>query len=362
MDEQVLLAQRHGGVSRYVVALVQALRADPGLGVDVDLWAAFSANEHAGAAGLTRTLPGLAGDAATTLAGLAAYHAANTAARSSRRRAAVVHATWYHPRFLPALRRGAPLVTTVHDMTPELAPEQFPQRSPSLAKAAYVAASSVVLTVSQRSADDLVAVYGPPPGPVIVTPLAPAPVFSPRATPPPGAPGRYLLAVGARGGYKDFPTALDTLAALDRGVMLVAVGGGPLTQEERTAVHRRGLDGRVRAVRADDPELAAWYSHAVALLVTSRHEGFGLPTLEAMACGCPVVAADTSVHPEVGGPAADYAPAGDAGAFAAAVARLLDDHDHRARRRSAGLARAASFSWARTAAATAQGYRVALRS
>ena len=96
-----------------------------------------------------------------------------------------------------------------------------------------------------------------------------------------------------------------------------------------------------------------------AFVFPSRYEGFGLPTLEAMACGTPTVLADSSSHPEVGGEAALYFPPGDSSALAAQLGRLLSDDAFRHDLSAKGLAQAARFTWRRTAQATADAYRIA---
>ena len=108
-----------------------------------------------------------------------------------------------------------------------------------------------------------------------------------------------------------------------------------------------------------DDDLPALLTAAEVFVFPSLYEGFGLPPLEAMACGTPVVASDSSSLPEVLGDAALLVPPGDVAALAGALARLLDDGALRARLRERGLARAASFTWERTARATLAAYREA---
>jgi alpha-1,3-rhamnosyl/mannosyltransferase len=101
-----------------------------------------------------------------------------------------------------------------------------------------------------------------------------------------------------------------------------------------------------------DDDLAALYSGADVFVFPSIHEGFGLPVIEAMACGAPVICSDRSALPEITDGAAILVDPGDRAALTRAIARVLDDHSLQAQLRARGLARAAAFTWERTARAT----------
>jgi len=189
-----------------------------------------------------------------------------------------------------------------------------------------------VLAVSERTRDDLVSRYGVPPAKVTVTPHGVDPVFAPGD----GRDG-YLLFVGAIHRRKD---PLAALAAA-RAAGLPLVVAGPETDRELAARLRAGgadLRGYVEKV-----ELAELYRRAAAVILPSRFEGFGLPVLEAMASGTPVVISDDPALREV---------AGDA-----AAASVQDALENRERLAAAGIARARGFSWEETARRTADVYR-----
>jgi len=193
-----------------------------------------------------------------------------------------------------------------------------------------------VLAVSERTKRDAVELYGLAPEKVTVTPLAADPAF----TPGDGTHDGYLLFVGAVQARKDPLAALE--AARAAGLPLVVVGpekDAALAAELR----RRGADVRGGVPKA---ELAELYRRAAAVLLLSRFEGFGIPVLEAMASGTPVVISDDPALREV---------AGDAGVYS--VADALAERD---RHRAAGLERAAQFSWRRTAELTVGAYRAVL--
>jgi mannosyltransferase len=166
-----------------------------------------------------------------------------------------------------------------------------------------------------------------------------------------GAP--YLLHVGHRDAYKNFRLALDGYRAscLPGEGMPLVVLGPPLSSEETGAIAERGLAGRVQWRPASDrSELRRFMSNALALVYVSREEGFGMPIIEAMQCGTPVIAADASCLPEVAGGAALLVPPDDAAALAAAIDRVAEGID-RPELVSRGRERAEEFTWAASAEA-----------
>ena len=200
-----------------------------------------------------------------------------------------------------------------------------------------------VLAISERTKRDLVELYGVDPARVVVTPLGVDAVFAP------GGPREdFLLFVGAIQERKD-PRAA-ALAAREVGRRLVVVGP---TKDESLAEELRGLGAELRGYVPKD-ELARLYRQAACLVFPSRYEGFGLPVLEAMASGTPVVAAPDEAVLEVADGAAVYA---EPGGLPAAVQEALARRDELG---TAGIERAKRFSWAETARRTAEVYREVL--
>ncbi len=175
-------------------------------------------------------------------------------------------------------------------------------------------------------------------------------------------PGPFLLFVGATEPRKNLPRLIEALAILrDRGrsTPLVIVGrpGGDQVAV-LDAIRRRGLESLVRmAGYRPDEDVRALYGTATALVFPSLGEGFGLPLIEAMACGLPAAVSGVSALPEIGGGAALYFDPTNAAEMAGAISSLLDDESLRSRLREAGRRRAADFDWAKTAAETLAFYR-----
>ncbi len=179
-----------------------------------------------------------------------------------------------------------------------------------------------------------------------------------------GLPPRYVLAVGTLEPRKNLTTLLAAFARLrrngevDADLRLVLAGArGWLEEPIFATVRSLGLEDAVRFTGfVDDDDLPAVYSGAALFVFPSLHEGFGLPLLEAMACGVPVVTSNVSSMPEVAGDAATLVDPRDGEGLAAAIGRLLRDEALRDRLREAGIARARQFSWEATARRTLDAY------
>jgi glycosyltransferase involved in cell wall biosynthesis len=201
-----------------------------------------------------------------------------------------------------------------------------------------------VLAVSERTKRDAIELYGLDPETITVTPHGVDPAF----TPGDGPVGEYLLFVGAVQARKDPLAALAAARAVGRPLVVV----GPEKESQLVQALRDG-GADVRGW-VEQSELAELYRGAAALVLPSRFEGFGIPVLEAMASGTPVVLSSDPALREVAGEAGSYAEDGD---LAGAVTRVLAD---RARYVGAGLERARRFSWEETARVTADVYRKVL--
>ena len=263
-------------------------------------------------------------------------------------------ASLVHTQYAVPFRSPCPAVVTIHDLSFEHDREHmnlkdrlvFQRVVPRAARSARR-----VLTVSERTRSDLIRLYDLPPEKVVVTPNSVDPVFTPGS---PLAIGSYVLVVGAVQPRKNQIAALAAAAA----VPLPLVVAGPV-KDEALAAELRAAGADLRGYVPQE-ELVELYRGAACLVQPSRFEGFGLPVLEAMACGCPVVAAKNSSLPEVGGAAALYAGEQHADEYAQQLARL-EDAALRALMIRSGLARAAEFTWSKTFEQTLDVYLGAVR-
>jgi glycosyltransferase involved in cell wall biosynthesis len=257
-----------------------------------------------------------------------------------------VHPALAHFVHAIPLRCPCPAVLTVQDLSFEREPGLMGLKDRLTFKLVVrrsVQRAARVLAISERTKRDLVELYGVDPGRIVVTPLGVDAVFAPG-----DERDDFLLFVGAIQERKD-PRAA-ALAAREVGRRLVVVGP---TKDEGLADELRNLGAELRGY-VDREELAGLYRRAACLVFPSRYEGFGLPVLEAMASGTPVVAAPDAAVREVADGAAVYAEPGE---LAAAVEDALARSDELGR---AGIERARRFSWAETARRTAEVYREVL--
>jgi glycosyltransferase involved in cell wall biosynthesis len=174
----------------------------------------------------------------------------------------------------------------------------------------------------------------------------------------------YLLFVGFRQNYKNFSTLLLAFAhsGLSANCDLLTVGGGPLSSEELLHAKSLGVAACLKNVRdVNDAALASIYARASLLVYPSLYEGFGLPPLEAMSMGCPVLASSTSSMPEVCGEAAEYFNPEDAGELSRVMVEVLNNPQSLAEMRARGYERVERFDWNVTAAKTYAIYSDVLR-
>ncbi len=294
----------------------------------------------------------------------------------------VFHASdWVQPP-----QRQAASVTTVHDLGALIHPEWY---DPTVVRVherrsrEAAARADVIIAISEYTRRTFLDRYGVAGDRVRVVANGVSDRFRPAPTEAIEAALRplrvrrpFLLYVGTRERRKNLPGLVEVFAGVASAapeLSLVLVGARPWDEASRVhgsaawtgrdledGLAARGLADRVLVLgQVDHAALTALYSAAVAFVFPSLFEGFGLPVLEAMACGCPVVVSNRSALPEVVGDAGLLADPDDHDAFADAVLRVWRESALHSRLAAAGLERAKAFSWARTAQATFAVYREA---
>ncbi|BAL99077.1 MULTISPECIES: glycosyltransferase family 4 protein [Caldilinea] len=277
----------------------------------------------------------------------------------------------YHsPYYLMPYRPGLPTVLTFYDLIPLRFPAYVSLRARMLfrftAQMALCTARHVI-AISEASRRDLLATFSVSPERVTAIPLAAEARFcrQPRAVVERvlahySLPAEFLLYVGSNKPHKNLVNLVHAYAALPPKAPLLLIAGpwDARHPDARQAAQQLGVSERVRFLGiVDDKDLPALYSGALAFVFPSLYEGFGLPALEAMACGAPVACSNASSLPEVVGDAALLFDPSDVRALTEAMQRLIEDAALRQRLSERGLRRAGTFSWQRNASATLSIYR-----
>jgi len=343
-----------GGVRRYVRELTAALRvASPSVGL-----VAIGGTDVP--SGIDRR------PAATLLPTNLGWCATGLPLAAARERFDVFHA----PAYTAPLWDARPLVVTIHDVSYARRPEWSPHPAGiGLTRQWFYRRSARradrILTVSEFSKQEIIAAYDLPADRIDVVPHGVGRNFVPDPRQPREP---IVLHVGDIHVRRNLAGVLDVVTDLGNTVpeledlQLVLIGrdlGGLDSLRERAAA--RGQPGRlVHAGTPDDAALVSWYQRASVFAYPSRYEGFGLPVLEAMACGTPVVASTAASIPEVAGDAAMLLAPDDAPGWHDAIRRVLLDTNLAQELSGRGLARAQTFTWARAAALTLEAYARAI--
>ena len=285
----------------------------------------------------------------------------------------VFHSSNYMIPFLAFPRRrphAIRCVVTIHDLIPLLFPHYTPRalktRLLFLFRAilrAVTARADKVLTVSDSSRADILRLLGAPAGDernVIAIPNGVAAQFKPAQLPQ-NSPKRILFV----GRFDPYKNVIGLLAAFDqlrkmmpgRARLVIAGASDPRYPEALAFARQHDLEKDIEWLGyVSGPQLVATYQQADVFVLPSRYEGFGLPVVEAMACGTPVVCSNVSSLPEIAGDAALQVAPDDVAGLAQALRRVLEEPELAATLRQKGLVRAAAFSWRRTAELTLRAY------
>jgi len=360
---------RQAGVSRYIEAL---LRHVPDVAPDDDLVVFAGPQRPPAAAGFDQSIEWRHSRLPTARPPVRiAWEQTAGVIAARRERLDVLHS----PVNVVSMGVSTPQVVTVHDLAFHHFPEQYPGMKQRYLKAMTrlsIRKAAAVITVSEATRRDVIDVYGADPERVIAVPNGVDDTMRPLADDEVSQfrernrlPDRFVLFLGTLQPRKNIEVLIRALALLADDIdwpLVIAGARGWMYDSLFALVDELDLKERVRFtghVPAED--LVFWYNAATILIYPSRYEGFGLPLLEAMACGTAVIAANTSSLPEVVGDSGLLVEPDDVEGFTAAMRTLAGDDSYRQQLEQSGLDRAASFTWRNTARQTVDIYHHVLR-
>jgi glycosyltransferase involved in cell wall biosynthesis len=265
----------------------------------------------------------------------------------------IIHETYYSA--LPVLNTKAVRVASVYDMIHELYRDQFSKRNKITQwKKNTFSRVDHILSISHSTKKDLVELFGIAEDKISVVHLGvDLSVFQTEKSKLVVNDRPYLLYVGARSGYKNFSGFIEAFASssqLKANFDVIAFGGGQFNSAEISLIKQLNLD--VTHISGDDQKLTQLYANATAFVFPSLYEGFGLPPLEAMAAGCPVISSNTSSMPEVVKNAGEYFDPNNIESMRTAIEQVVFSEDLRRNLIMAGYENIKSFSWQKCATET----------
>lgn len=268
----------------------------------------------------------------------------------------VFHPTYYDDYFLDYIG-NKPYVLTIHDMIHEIYPEMFNDPGTSKRKALLAENASHIIAVSANTKKDIIDIMGIAPEKISVVYHANS-LVSPASISPDSVL-RYLLYVGDRENYKNFlffVRAIEPLMRKDSDLKVICAGT-PFTKKEMVFLKELDIFDRFMTRKVNDNDLALMYKNALAFVYPSYYEGFGIPIVESLSMGCPVILSKSSCFPEVAGDVGIYFDPKEITSIRSAIERVIFDEKFRQSLSRRSLEYASRFSWSTAAEITSNMYK-----
>lgn len=356
-DYQIFSLQKMGGISRYFVELAGRLPVYS-QAIETTVLAPVHINEYLDCSSvhkIGRKIPSFPGRHRI----LPAINRLASHAILKGKRPDLLHETYYSATSISVT---VPRILSVYDMIHERFPSQFKGADlyiPQL-KAKAIARADHLIVISKNTRNDLIEYLGVSSEKITVIPLASSLEKPDENKEVEICQRPYLLYVGLRGGVKNFSMLLSAFShstMLRSEFDLICVGGGGFTSEELSFFDALSVYERIKHLSADDTLLASLYSHAALFVYPSLYEGFGLPLLEAMRCGCPIACSNTSSMPEIAGDAAMFFDPSDEEDMRVVMESIVQSQETVTLLRTRGYEREKFFSWDNCVLQTAELYR-----
>lgn len=355
-DNQIFLLQKHGGISRYFCNLIKNLKNDPRLEISLPIH--HHDNEH------LKEIENILGIKNHPKKIFDFFNKDRNLNREVSKNFFesgnfdILHATYYDGNLLNMINKK-PLVITIHDMIYEIFPEFFSLKDQtSQLKRHLLQRADKIIVVSENTKKDLLQLTQVDEEKIEVIPLSSSFTIKNSPLPKHKSNEKYLLYVGNRSIYKNFYFMINSVIELlrDYDDLKIICFGAQFDKKEKIFLKNLGIEKKVTAITGGDDQLIKLYQNATAFIFPSYYEGFGIPTLEAFSCGCPVLASNSSSIPEVAGDAAIYFDPKNNIEIRNAVEKILNDPTLRQDLINKGYERNELFSWEKSAKKTQEVY------
>lgn len=357
-DHQIFTSQKYGGISRYFYELMKEFDSLGNIQTNTSLL--LSNNHYISEKKYTHHmsfLPEKEFRGKQRLLNL--FNKPNSIYALKKQNFDIFHPTYYDPYFLDYIG-DKPFVLTVYDMIHEKFGDMFsPSDKTSTQKRLLIEKATKVIAISESTKKDLMEVFGTDESKIEVVYLGNSMFPNSLQNKNIDIPKKYILFVGSRGAYKNFERFIVSISQIlhnDKNLFVICAGGGKFNAKELEEFSTLNISKQIKQYNLDDDTLANFYQNAELFVFPSLYEGFGIPILEAFACGCPLVCSDTSSLPEVAGDAACYFDPYSQESIRDAVEKVLNSNDLQNELREKGTKRLKQFSWKQTALETKKVY------
>ncbi|MFL9831035.1 glycosyltransferase family 1 protein [Flavobacterium sp. ST-87] len=354
LDPQIFNMQTYGGISRYYTEVFSRLKKNKRLSITLPIDS--SNNVYIANSGLLLKEKKIVTSLIKTL------NALGVSTRSLNRKISKKQTerplrstkfdlfipTYYDPYFLDIIG-NKPFVLTVYDMIHELMPQYFVGDPWNVAinKKILIEKATKIIAVSNNTKKDIIKVY-PHIDESKIEVIYHGNSIQINENVVVDLPDNYILFVGSRDNYKNFyflVEAIKDLLIKDSTLKLICAGGGKFKEEEIEFIKSIGLQEKVEQRYFEEEQLGLFYKNAKCFVFPSMYEGFGIPVLESMACGCPIVLSNTSSFPEVAGNAGIYFEVNNKEDLKSKIEKVLDDEKYRDFYIRKGFEQAKQFNW-----------------
>jgi glycosyltransferase involved in cell wall biosynthesis len=338
-DNQIFTTQKFGGISRYFYELIRNLDND----ITYELPIYLSNNQYIANKDISKHFSFF-----STVEFRGKQRVMNIANKFAfwhvvKRDFDVLHPTYYDPYFLKYIS-SKPFVLTVHDMIHEKYAE-FGDTTTTKNKRLLCERAAKIIAISENTKKDLIDIFNIEEKKIQV--IYEGQSLNPHKIRSMNLPNRYILFVGQRGGYKNFMRFINAFAMVaeqEKELHLICTGR-TFTKDEVCLFNHLKIKHLVQRLFVDDDRLTELYERATLFVFPSEYEGFGIPILEAFACGCPVVLSNTSCFPEIAGDAGLYFDPLNSDSMAVVMQKVLLSEGIREEMIKKGYSRLAHFSW-----------------